>query len=309
MTYLKDQKHKFSYPVLTMGTFDGLHKGHQKLLAELKKRAQLSHGEAVVVTYYHHPLETIHRKTFPYLLTERDKKEELLKKYGADYVLYLEFDEEMANLEPREFFEKVILAEINPKEMVVGYDTHFGKNRKGDFNFLKNNESRYHYQADLIEPIKIDGVIVSSSRIRDFVREGDMQKVETFLGRKYSISGIVKTGHRIGRTLGFPTINVEPHDSYKLIPALGVYVCQVLVEGKLFGGITNIGYSPTLKESGIKEVETHLLDFDGDLYDKKVEVFFVQRLRDEEKFESKDQLITAIKDDVVKSREILDRIN
>ena len=307
MKYIRKQKCDFLEPIITMGTFDGLHKGHQKLLAELRKRADAVNKKAVVVTYYHHPLETIHRKTFPYLLIERDKKEELLKKYGADCVLYLDFDTEMSDLSPEDFLKQVIVDELNPEEIVVGYDTHFGKNRKGDFDFLKQNEKKLNYQAYLIKPEKIEGVIVSSSIIRDFVREGDMQKVERYLGRRYSISGVVKNGHRIGRTLGFPTINLEPEDSNKLIPAIGVYVCQVLVEGVMYGGVTNIGYSPTIKSSGIKEVETNLLDFDGNLYGKKVEVFFVQRLRDEEKFGNVEQLILQIKDDVHQAKKILER--
>ena len=305
MKYFHQQKCRFRNPVITMGTFDGSHTGHQKLLSELRKRADTRNCQAIVVTYYHHPLETIHRKTFPYLLTERHEKEQLLKEYGADCVLYLDFNSEMAEMEPEEFLRKVIVESLEPSEIVVGYDTHFGRKRQGDFDLLKAYEKKYNYTADLISAHSVNGEIVSSSKIRDLVREGDMQKVKIFLGRNYSLPGKVVSGHRIGRTLGFPTINLEPEDTNKLIPALGVYVTQVKIDNKIFGGVTNVGYSPTIKRTGIKEVETHLLEFSGNLYDKEVELIFLKRLRDEIKYTNKEQLIKQIGIDVNMSEEFL----
>ena len=306
MTFLKKQECKFNYPVLTMGTFDGVHLGHQSLFKELKKRAELANGEAIVLTYYHHPLETIHRKTFPYLLTEKDKKEELLKKFGIDCIFYLNFNEEMAKLSADEFLKNIIIEEIKAKEIVVGYDTHFGRFREGDYQFLKNNEEKYGYKVDIIEPCKINNRIISSSLIRDFIREGDIQDAAKCLGRLYSISGEVITGHKIGEKIGFPTINIHPHDANKLIPAIGVYICEVVIEANKYFGLTNIGYSPTLKNKGIKEVETHILDFCGNLYNKKVEVFFHKRIREEKLFSSKHELIKEIRNDINKARDYFD---
>jgi riboflavin kinase/FMN adenylyltransferase len=286
-----------------MGTFDGVHLGHQKLLQELKHISQKKGGDAVVITYYHHPLETIHKSTFPYLLTEKEKKEELLKKYGVDSVLYLDFNENMVNLTAEDFLDNIIISEVKAEAIVVGYDTHFGRNRSGDFQFLKKNSKKYNCEIDIIEPYKINNRIVGSSLIRDLVREGNMQYVSELLGRNYSVSGVVKTGHRIGHGLGFPTINLHPADKHKLIPGIGVYVCEVDFFGSRYKAVTNVGYSPTLKKTGIKEIETHILDFKGDLYNTPVEIFFHKKLRNELHFENRDKLIGMIKKDIKLTRE------
>ena len=302
MTYFKEQKCSFSNPVIAMGTFDGVHLGHQKLLKRLVERAREVSGESVLITYYHHPLETIHRKTFPYLLTEKEAKDKLLNSLGVDCILYLNFNEEIAEMSPRMFLEKIIVDELKTKEIIVGYDTHFGKERRGDHTFLQENAAEYGFNVELVPPLKIDNKIVSSSIIRDFIREGNVQEAARLLGRNYSISGVVHTGHKIGRDLGFPTINVIPADKNKLIPALGVYFCKVKVEETEYFGVTNVGYSPTLKTTGILEVETHIIDFHGDLYGKKVEVNFCKKLREELYFETMEQLIEAIKNDVIAAR-------
>lgn len=303
MIFFTNQKCELKYPVVTMGTFDGVHLGHRKLLERLVEKAKETGGEAVVISYYHHPLETIHKKTFPYLLTERDKKEELLKEMGIDCVQYLNFTEEMAQMGPDEFLETVILAEVGAKELIVGYDTHFGKYRSGDYKYLKENEERFGFKVELVTPYEMNNKIISSSVIRDFIREGSMRDAAKCLGRDYSISGKIIEGHKIGRKLGFPTINLHPDDSHKLIPALGVYIVKVKMGEEVFQGLTNIGYSPTIKTTGIKEVETFILDFDRDVYYHRVEVVFLKKLRDELAFDSKEELIEAINKDVDEARE------
>lgn len=303
MKYFKDQKCDFKNPVITMGTFDGVHLGHIKILEQVIKKAKENNTRSVVLTYYNHPLETIHKKTFPYLLTERSKKEELIKECGIDCVLYLDFNDEMSQLLPEEFLKKIIIDEIGAKELIVGYDTHFGRSRAGDYHFLKKRSSFYKYGVELIEPVKMNNHIISSSLIRDYIREGDMQSASKLLDRDYSIHGSVQLGHRIGRELGFPTINLNLTNNNKLIPAIGVYICEVLVNGKKFEGVTNIGYSPTLKTTRIKEIETHILDFNEDLYNKNVEICFNKRLRDELHFKNKHELIKAIGNDVKKTRD------
>ncbi len=307
MKYFKDQDCNFIKPVVTMGTFDGVHLGHVKILNQVVKKAKEKKTKSVVITYYHHPLETIHKKTFPYLLTERENKEKLLKDCGIDCVLYLDFDEEMAQMQPKDFLKKIIIDEINAQDLVVGYDTHFGNSREGNYQFLKDRSSIYNYYIELIEPEKINNHIISSSLIRDYIREGDMQYASELLGRNYSIHGSVQLGHRIGRKIGFPTINLLPLDANKLIPAIGVYICEVLVEGKKNLGVTNVGYSPTLKTTRIKEIETHILDFDDDLYHKEVKVCFNKKLRDELQFKNKIELIEAIGKDIIETREFFKR--
>ncbi len=298
MSYLHRNSCKLTYPVLTMGTFDGVHRGHQKLLELMCKKAKEVGGEAVVLSYYLHPLETIHKKTFPYLLTEREKKEKILKELGVDCILYLNFDEKLASLPPQKFITDILVKEIGVKEIFVGYDTHFGKNRAGNFELIKKHEKDYGYKTYFVSPFRLKNRIVSSSMIRDLIREGDIEAAEFYLGRKYSLIGRVVRGKQIGNSLGYPTINIEPIEKNKLIPALGVYICKIIIDESQYWGLTNIGYSPSIKKEQIKTIETYILDFSGDLYDRKVEIIVHKRLRDEKYFEEPKKLITAIDEDV-----------
>ena len=267
----------------------------------MKKKATEIGGEIVIITYYHHPLETIHKKTFPYLLTEKEEKDKLLKEF-TDCVLYLNFTEKMAQMSAFDFLNEILIKELKVKHLIVGYDTHFGKNREGNYEFLMQHKSELDFAVDLIKPYKLHNQIVSSSLIRDLIREGSVQEAAEFLGRKYSITGKVVKGFRIGREIGFPTINTIPLDSYKLIPAIGVYMCKVVVNNSTYIGVTNIGYSPTLKKVSVKEIETFIIDFDADIYEEKVEIIFYKRLRDEVLFETKDELVKKISEDVKEAK-------
>ena len=299
MVYFTNQRCHYFNPIVTMGTFDGVHKGHQKILKKLRERADETNGTALVITYYHHPLEIIHRKTFPYLLTERRQKKELLHKYGADCVLYLNFTKEMARMSAEEFLKEILIDEVHMSEIIVGYDTHFGKYREGDKQFLFEMGKKYKYDTVPVEPYKIHNRIISSSMIRDFIREGNIKDAGICLGRDYSLSGKIVMGQQLGRSIGFPTINIQTDDPYKLIPAIGVYVTDVFIDDKKLLGVTNIGYSPTLKKTGIKEVETFIIDFDEDVYDKEVKITFKDRIRDEKNFSTPAELIKNIKNDVI----------
>ncbi len=302
MTFFNGQKTHFNYPVISMGTFDGVHLGHQKLLHRLRQRADKTGGEVVIITYFHHPLETIHKKTFPYLLTERSLKENLLRKHGVDAILYLEFNEKIAAMLPDEFLKKIIINKIKAKEIIVGYDTHFGRYRQGNYEFLKQQAAKYDYRVELVEPFKINNRIISSSLIRDFVREGDLRDAARCLGRSYSIIGKVVSGQQIGRNLGFPTLNLEPIDENKLIPGIGVYICEMIWKGKKYRGTTNVGYSPTLKKKHYKEIETYVLDFNQEIYHEEVEIIFHKKLREELNFSSEEELIEQIGKDVKHTR-------
>ncbi len=302
MKYFKNQNCKFDKPVITMGTFDGVHLGHQQLLKKLKKEADKLEKKSVVITYYHHPLEIIHKKTFPYLLTEREDKEKLIKNIGIDSVVYLDFTPEMANMQAEEFLQNILISQICASKIIVGYDTHFGKKRLGNFEFLRSYASKYNFEIGVVEPLREDNKIISSSMIRDFVREGDVKTVAKYLGRDYSVVGYVTYGQRIGSKIGFPTINIQPQNDNKLIPGIGVYHCKVMIDNEEFIGVTNVGYSPTLKTTGIKEIETHILDFKGNLYNKLVNIIFVDRIRDEINFENEKQLIKQIENDIFQVR-------
>ncbi|MCF7858470.1 MAG: bifunctional riboflavin kinase/FAD synthetase [Candidatus Cloacimonetes bacterium] len=309
MKYFKDQSCDFIRPVLTMGTFDGVHLGHEKLLKCAVQKAVEKNTKSVVLSYYHHPLETIHKKTFPYLLTQREKKEKLIKDCGIDYVLNLDFNKRIAQMSAQDFLKQIIIDKIGAQCLVVGYDTHFGRGREGNIQFLKDNAVKNYYCLEVVEPVMMGNQIISSSLIRDYIREGDLVKANKFLGHDYSVHGFVVTGHRIGREMGFPTINVIPFDDNKLIPAIGVYICKVFVNGSKYAGVTNIGYSPTIKTSRVKQIEMHILDFNEDVYNKDVEVCFIKRLRDEKIFKDKQELINSIAADVKVTRKYFKQKN
>lgn len=291
--------------VLTMGTFDGVHVGHQKLLEFTKKRARLTNSKAVVLTYYTHPRQLFDQNIGRYLLCEKDFKEQLLKQYGIDCVLFLNFDYEIAQLSAEEFLKKAIIENIGATEVIAGYDTHFGKNRTGGYDLLNQLQDKYNYKAFLVEPYKINNQIVSSSLIRNLISNGEALKAQQYLGRFYSVFGKVMHGRKLGRTFGFPTVNIKTSDPHKLIPKVGVYFVKVIQKQKSFSAVCNIGYSPTVKMAVLEpEIEAFLLDFEGDLYDKTLEVKFIKRLRNEIKFDNKNQLITAINNDVKLARQL-----
>ncbi|HNX02028.1 MAG TPA: bifunctional riboflavin kinase/FAD synthetase [Candidatus Cloacimonadota bacterium] len=299
MKFLTQKEYHFKKPVITMGNFDGIHIGHQKLLHLLKRRADEIGGESIVVTYYHHPFETLHKKPYPYLLTEKDKKEDLLLQMGIDHVLFLKFDDEIADMSAQTFLENILIGLLHPVEIFVGYDTHFGRNRCGDFKYLKNNEEKYGYITHHIPPVKCSGQIISSTMIRKCISDGMVETAKQYLGRFYSIEGKIVHGEGIGRTIGFPTINLQPNDAHKLIPRDGIYFTFLNdANGNQYYGLTNIGYSPTMKTGHVQEIETYILDYEGNLYDEKIELFFIKRIRDEVEFTSKEELQQAIAKDV-----------
>jgi riboflavin kinase / FMN adenylyltransferase len=299
MNILKDKPFHFKNPVITMGNFDGVHIGHQKLLGLLNRRATELGGESIVLTYYHHPFETLHKKPYPYLLTEKSKKEQMILALGIDHVLFLHFDDMIANMSAEEFLENILIKLLHPTEIFIGYDSRFGRNRCGNFKFLKDNEDKYGYHTQHVPPVKCSGQIVSSTLIRKCISEGMVENVKNYLGRDYSISGTVVHGKGIGHTIGYPTINLQPTDPHKLIPRRGIYLTYMIDNsGTKYFGLTNIGYSPTLKIVDNKEIETYLLNFDGNIYDTKVEVFFRERIRDEIQYPGKEELQQAIARDV-----------
>jgi len=305
MHFFPHQHCNIKNPLITMGTFDGVHLGHIKLLRELVKRAKAANNQSVVISYYHHPLETIFKDTFPYLLTETKIREKFLKDLGIDCLLYLKFTHKMAQMPPEEFLREVIYNQLQPQEIVVGYDTHFGKNREGDFDFLKQRESQYNYKVDIVEPYRSNGKIVSSSWCRECVRAGAMETLTGLLGRPYCLSGIIRTGNRIGHQLGFPTVNIFWNDPNKLIPKTGIYLSRVTLKKRSLWGVTNIGYRPTVIDKSDLTVETHILDFDEEIYGQNITITFESRLRSEYKLHDRKELQAYITNDIIKARELI----
>ena len=299
---LEDIKEPFAYAVITVGNFDGVHIGHQGLLKEVKKRADKMSGTSIVLTFEPHPLKVLKEKKIP-LITPFERKIELIEKLGIDVVICLPFTREFSKVSAREFVEEILLKKIGMKEIVVGYDYTFGHKREGNIDLLKKLGDELGFKVCILGPILVDNMIVSSTRIRNLIMEGELEKVKTLLNRYYQVSGEVIAGHdRGGRLLGFPTANLKLVN--EVFPKNGVYVVEVIYNNKVYGGVTNIGFKPTFGNDALS-VETHILDFDQNIYGKKIKLNFIKRLRNEKRFSSIEALAAQIKRDIEEARKIL----
>lgn len=284
--------------VVTSGTFDGVHVGHQKILSRLIESARVSGGQSVVITYWPHPrliLSPQHPHELRLLSTIEERIAEL-SKFDLDYLLIIPFTKEFSLLSPEEYVQQILLDTLHTKQLVIGYDHHFGRDRQGNFEFLQANASRFGFTIEEIPRQDIDAMGVSSTKIRQALEVGDVAKASRFLGRPYSLTGTVVEGKRLGRTIGYPTANLQVAERFKLIPAPGVYAVRVMVEGNPYGSMLNIGYRPTVGGTSLT-IEAHLFRFSGELYGKEVQAAFVKRLRDEQKFAGLEELKTQLAKD------------
>lgn len=303
---LDNIKEPFKNAVITIGNFDGVHIGHQALFHEVLEKADQIGGTSISMTFEPHPMRVLKKDNHPPLITLYEQKTELITKSGIDVLIGVPFTEEFASLSARSFLEDILVKKIGMKAIVVGSDYTFGNKREGNIDFLKTFAEPLGFEvivADWIQSSKIGNNRISSTAIRDLVESGELLKANKMLGRNYQIRGQVAKGrNRGGKLLGFPTANVNLQD--ELCPKAGVYAVTVEFKESLFKGVANIGYSPTFDDN-IFTVEAHILDFDQDIYGEKIKVNFVQRLRDEIKFDGISQLSEQIKKDVLKAREIL----
>ncbi|WP_419787349.1 bifunctional riboflavin kinase/FAD synthetase [Pseudodesulfovibrio sp.] len=288
---------------VTIGNFDGVHKGHQKLIRLACARAEARDLTSVVVTFDPHPLRVLRPDTGLPFITLTEQKLELISQYGPQVCLLLHFDMELARLDPETFVTRYLVDGLGMKEMIIGYDYHLGKGRSGNFETLVSLGEKYGFTVDRLDPVSIDGAVVSSTRIRDLVQAGSVWQVRPLLGRFYQVQGEVVHGmNRGGRLLGFPTANIKLVD--ELFPKPGVYAIWVEANGSEYKGVANIGINPTFGNDALS-VEAHLLDFKGDLYGSNIRVHFVQRIRDERKFSGIDELKARIAKDTDLGRQIL----
>jgi riboflavin kinase/FMN adenylyltransferase len=295
--------------VLTIGNFDGLHVGHRQILATVLERAQAQRGEAVVYTFDPHPRKVLQAERAPAMLTTTEQKLELLAEARIDLVVLEPFTREFATTPAEVFVRDYVHARLAPREVYVGYDFHYGRDRAGSMRLLTELGPRLGFAVTIIPEVTIAGRDVSSSRIRERLAAGDVEEAAELLGRPFAVRGRVIEGDRRGRTLGFPTVNLAPEN--EVIPGLGVYAghVRVLDEGPGAGArhaaVTNVGRRPTFKENDPPLAEAHLLDFAGDLYGRRVEVSFEARLREERRFPSVDALREQIARDVEHGRRVL----
>ncbi len=294
------------FGIITVGTFDGLHIGHQKIIRRMVELAEEHNGETVVVTFFPHPRlvldEASHNLKF---VTTENKKYELLETLGIDHLIIHPFTKEFAITPAEVFIRDFLVDKLHVKLLVVGYDHHFGRNREGNFDHLFKQGIHYGFTVEEIEAQYVDDIPVSSTQVRNALAEGNLRLANRMLGYEYSITGKVVEGNKIGRSIGYPTANIEVEDKYKLIAKEGVYACKVEIDEKLFKGMGNIGTRPTVARHDFT-TEVHVFDFDKDIYGKTITIYFIDRIRDERKFENMDKLKEQLGKDKLTVKKILD---
>jgi riboflavin kinase/FMN adenylyltransferase len=282
---------KFNSPVVTLGIFDGVHCGHRMLLDHLVERASESGGSSVVVTFSPHPrlvLEKDHLNlTF---LTTLDEKKKLLEKAGIDHLVIIHFSSEFSRIPACDFVRDILVGKIGTKHLIVGYDHHFGRSGEGDYETIRQCSGLMDFRIERLEGLETTGGPISSTLIREALLAGHLDDANILLGYNYSMTGNVVEGKKIGRSIGFPTANIQP-EVHKLIPANGVYAVEVFVDMEMYAGMLSIGTNPTISSSnGLRSIEVNIMNFDKDIYGEEVTVVFRKRLRDEKKFDTLSQL-------------------
>ncbi len=312
-TDLDDITKPFHKPCVTIGNFDGVHVGHQYLFSEVVQRAVQNNGTSVAITFSPHPLQVMRPEAGVKLISTCDQKRKLIEQAGLDVLVILPFTRDFAATKAIDFVDQILLGTIGMTELVVGYDYCFGKGRAGDTIFLKNQGEQKNFPVTVVEPYHVGEVIASSTEVRKRVSQGKMREVFTLLGRYYQIHGEVQMGkQRGGAELGFPTANLHI-SSADLCPRHGVYVTQVVYNGKCYGGVLNIGTNPTFTADAAPgtanatpiTAETFIFDFNKDIYGKPIKVNFLRFLRDEVKFSGPEELVSQIKKDVEQARKVL----
>ena len=283
--------------VVTSGTFDGVHVGHQKILARLREEADKIGGETVLITYWPHPRQVLK----PWdnslkLLTTFPEKATVLEKYGVDHLVKIPFTKEFAQMSSEEYIRVILSERVHTKKLIIGYDHRFGKNRDGGLKELEAFGPKYGFEVEEIPRQDIDEIGVSSTKIRRALETGDVKTANEYLARPYSVAGMVVHGQKIGRTIGFPTANIHVKETYKLIPADGIYAVQVCNKYTKRDGMLNIGNRPTIGGED-KTIEVNIFDFDEDIYDSEISVEFIDLIRREEKFNSVDELKAQLQRD------------
>lgn len=280
--------------IVTSGTFDGVHLGHQKILARLIETAQTFGGETVVLTFWPHPRMVVSKDSQHLkLLSTLEEKIELLRQNGVGHLVVIPFTREFSELSSEEFIQQILVSKIGTKKLVIGYDHHFGRNREGSFEYLQQHAPRYGFDIEEIPRQEIEHITVSSTKIRQALLEGDTDIASELLGRNYTFTGIVVKGRQLGRTIGYPTANVHVTENYKLIPADGIYAVRVVVRGQTLGGVMSIGFRPTVNGTN-RTQEVYIFDFKDDVYGEKMTVELVEYIRPELKFDGLEALTKAI---------------
>ena len=283
--------------VLTLGTFDGVHIGHQSIIHQLNKYAEKIGGESVLLSFYPHPQHVL----FPEdqqlkLLNTIDERMKMLANYGLKHFIIQEFTPKFSRIKSVNFVRDVLVNQLNVSQLIIGYDHHFGRNREGTYQELVDLSSLYGYEITKVEPQKYKNVSVSSTKIRKLIVDGKIKVANQYLGHPFSFLGKVVKGKSVGKKIGFPTANLKIENKWKLHPSLGVYAVKLNIKGDNYFGMMNVGVNPTFNGESVK-IEVHIFDFNKDIYDSELEVFIIEKIRNEIKFNSQNELISQLKED------------
>ncbi|MDT7831411.1 bifunctional riboflavin kinase/FAD synthetase [Flavobacteriaceae bacterium S356] len=297
--------HSTNRTIVTIGTFDGVHVGHQKILERLISDAKKQGKKSVLLTFFPHPRMVLQKDMKIELINTIDEKALLLQNMGLDYLIIHPFSKEFSRLTALDFVRDILVNQLKTSKLVIGYDHHFGKNREGNIDQLREYSPLYDFDIEEISAQDIDNVSISSTKIRKALHEGNLKTANRFLGYHFTINGIVVNGKQLGGKIGFPTANINVEEPYKLIPKTGVYVVRSLIQGVFVNGMMNIGYRPTV-DGKHQTIEVHFFDFNQDLYDQKLTIELLYFLREEQKFDSVEDLIVQLKKDKESSFQFLE---
>jgi len=293
------------FPIVTTGTFDGVHCGHMEILNRLKTLAKERNGETVLVSFHPHPRTVIHPDFDTKLIHTIDEKIERLEKAGIDHFVIIPFTKEFSRTSSLEFVRDILIQKLNTKILVIGYDHQFGRNREGSIADLEEFAITYGFEIEQIPVQTFEDINISSTKIRKALAEGDIDMANKYLGYEFFLTGNVIHGQKLGKLIGFPTANIDVHNENKLIPTNGVYAVQVRINKACFGGMLNIGSKPTVSESNQRSIEVHVFDFNEDLYGQEISVHFKRRIRSEQKFDGVEALGDQLQIDKTSALEIL----
>lgn len=300
-----DQLPRLKKPVITIGTFDGVHLGHRTILKEVVAHAQAVGGESVLVTFEPHPRKVLFPDQPLWFITPLEQKLKLVTEQGIQHIVVVPFTKEFSELSADAYIEDFLVKTFQPDTIIIGYDHRFGHDRTGSIELLKKYQSKYSYKLIEIQAQLIEEAAVSSTKIRKALKEGQVREAALMLGREYNIRGTVVRGAQLGRTIGYPTANIRLNEAEQIVPGIGVYAVHVSYDDVRYKGMLSIGYNPTVTSDRSIKIEVNIFDFHQDIYDEMIEVSFVARLRDEEKFSGLDALKAQLGKDKEDSLEVL----
>ena len=280
--------------VVTIGNFDGLHRGHQVLIKKATEYAKVNNMISVVFTFKNHPVNYFIPNSIKNIITN-DEKVKILKSMGVDYIINIQFDEYMTKISGYDFVKEILLDTLKAKKVIVGHDFTFARNKEGNINLLQELSKQYGFLLEIVNPIKIDDIRISSTYIRKLISDGNVENVYKYLGRNYKLSGEVIHSKKLGRTIGFPTANISINKNM-IVPKVGIYATKVYVNGEIYYGATNVGYNPTVNGDTLS-IETNILEFNKDIYGKVITIEFLERIRDEKKFNGIEELKNQLQKD------------